>query len=69
MEIKTIYDIGDEVEIKPLGLKGIVTKILCSSKDLIEYEVRYFKDSDLVFNYFRENELEYKSNRNSLALS
>lgn len=69
MEIKTKYDIRDKVKILPLGLEGTITKVLYGNLLETEYEVRYFKDSDLVSNYFLEDELQLKSSDNSFALS
>lgn len=56
MEIKTLYDLNQEVRINPFGnIKGIIIGLWY---DLVaKYFVRYFMDGKICESYFYEQEL------------
>ena len=57
MVIKTKYSIGQEVYIKPAKLIGRIKAIFIQQNSL-EYNMRYFINSELKTCYFLEDELQ-----------
>ncbi len=57
MVIKTKYSIGQEVYIKPVKLIGRISAIFIHRNSL-EYNMRYFINSELKTCYFLEDELQ-----------